>query len=232
MSPTKVASISVLVCVLMASAVHADSRQDRERRRGRDARVAVDRRAVVRSPVVARRGGARPVVRPVVRVAPFRPQLGYRPMYRPGLGVGIYIGSPYRYRYPTYSRRSYAAPYPSPYAYGYPSPAYTTDIYAGLPQDALYGGVRLDVTPRDAAVYVDGYYAGIVDDFDGALQRVALEPGPHHFEIEAPGLETLAFDVNVRPNQTVRYRGDMLRLCRSWPRAGFRLWALDFGPVA
>ncbi len=80
------------------------------------------------------------------------------------------------------------------------------------PPGATYGGVQLEVNQPDAAVYVDGYYAGIVDDFDGAWQRVALEPGPHRFEIVAPGLETLVFEVNVRPNETVRYRGDMLRM--------------------
>jgi hypothetical protein len=87
-----------------------------------------------------------------------------------------------------------------------------TDVYAVPPVGALYGGVRLDVTPRDAAVHVDGYYAGIVDDFDGALQRVALEPGPHRFEITADGHDSLVFEVNVRPNQTIRYHGDMLRI--------------------
>jgi hypothetical protein len=70
----------------------------------------------------------------------------------------------------------------------------------------------LDVTPRDAAVHVDGYYAGIVDDFDGSLQRLALEPGPHRVEIVAPGYESIVFEVNVRPYQTVQYRGDMRRI--------------------
>ena len=99
----------------------------------------------------------------------------------------------------------------SPYAYGYSYPSHT-DIYAVPPVGALYGGVRLDVTPRDAAVHVDGYYAGSVDDFDGALQRIALEPGPHRFEIVAPGYEPIAFEVIVRPNQTIRYHGNMQRI--------------------
>jgi hypothetical protein len=142
-------------------------------------------------------------------------------VYRPGIGFGIYIGAPYWHSYVAYGRPYYARPYAYPYgAYGYPAPypypyppAYAypshTGIYAIPPANASYGGVRLEVTPRDAAVYVDGYYAGIVEDFDGAWERVALEPGPHRFEIVAPGLDTLTFEVNVRPNEVIRYRDDM-----------------------
>jgi len=150
--------------------------------------------------------------------ARFGPALRYGPVHRPGLSVGIYVGSPYRYRSRYAQRYAYpypysypyayrpAYPYPHPYAYSYPAPA---TVYAVPPPGALYGGVRLQVTPNDAMVYVDGYYAGTVDDFDGSLQRVALEPGPHHFEIQAPGYATIAFDVNVRPDETIRYRADM-----------------------
>jgi hypothetical protein len=140
-------------------------------------------------------------------------------VYRPGIGFGIYIGSPYAHGYVSYGYPYYPRPYPYWYgAYGYAAPfpyptPYLYPLYGGIyavpPPGASYGGVRLEVAPRDAAVYVDGYYAGIVDDFDGAWQRVALEPGAHRFEIVAPGLETLSFEVNVRPYETVRYRGQM-----------------------
>ena len=206
----KAAIISVVVCLAVASAADADQRRGRGRSRDRGGRVVVQPRVVVRPPVAVARRHAYPRGR-----APFGARLAYRPVYRPGLGIGIYIGSPHRYSRRVYSRPYYATPYPYSYGYGYNSPyAYPSyrGIYAAPPPDALYGGVRLDVTPRDAAVYVDGYSAGIVDDFDGAWQRVALEPGPHRFEIVAPGFETLVFEVNVRPSQTVRYRGDMLRM--------------------
>lgn len=56
--------------------------------------------------------------------------------------------------------------------------------YAGYPPYGLYGveptgGLRLQVSPRDTEVFVDGYYAGIVDDFDGFFQRLHLQPGAH-----------------------------------------------------
>lgn len=223
---TRIAIASVVMCLAAAGVAQADQEGRRGRGRGRDGRVAVQRRAVVRPPI-----GVRRHVYPR-RVTPYGygARLAYRPVYRPGLGIGIYIGSPYRYAYPAYGRRYYVRPYPyygygyatphpyaapypyaTPYPYAYPPPSHA-GIHAVPPAGALYGGVRLEVSPPDASVYVDGYYAGIVDDFDGAWQRVALEPGPHRFEIVAPGLETLTFEVNVQPNQTVRYRGDMMRV--------------------
>ena len=65
------------------------------------------------------------------------------------------------------------------------------------------------VRPRGAAVYVDGYYAGIVDDFDGVFQRLTLDVGPHKIEIEANGFEPQVFDVYVDPSRTVDLHGDL-----------------------
>ena len=38
-----------------------------------------------------------------------------------------------------------------------------------------YGGVRIQGAPHNAEVYVDGNYAGVVDDYDGTFQRLDLE---------------------------------------------------------
>jgi len=114
--------------------------------------------------------------------------------YGPGPGLSVYfgIGSGYRYGAP-YSGRVYG--------YAVPSTAYGVQRY--------YGDVRLEVRPREAAVYVDGYYAGIVDDFDGVFQRLTLEAGRHRIEIELPGFETRAFDVAVDPTRTVEVHEEL-----------------------
>ena len=39
--------------------------------------------------------------------------------------------------------------------------------------------IRLQVKPRDAEVFVDGYIVGIVDDYDGSFQQLPLAPGEH-----------------------------------------------------
>jgi hypothetical protein len=74
------------------------------------------------------------------------------------------------------------------------------------------GGLRLRVSPRSAEVHVDGYFAGTVDDFDGAKQKLKLPPGPHRVEIKADGYETLAFDVLVVEDEVTTYKGDLARL--------------------
>ncbi|MBS1818191.1 MAG: PEGA domain-containing protein [Acidobacteria bacterium] len=97
--------------------------------------------------------------------------------------------------------------YGSPWSgrvYGYRAPySYGARIY--------YGDVRLLVQPRDAAVYVDGYYAGIVDNFDGVFQRLTLEVGPHTIELDAPGLEPRFYDIYVDPARTTTIHDDLFR---------------------
>jgi hypothetical protein len=58
-------------------------------------------------------------------------------------------------------------------------------------------------------VFVDGYYVGIVDDFDGVFQHVNLEAGEHRIEVRAPGYdEAISFDVYVQPGRTITLRAD------------------------
>jgi hypothetical protein len=77
-----------------------------------------------------------------------------------------------------------------------------------VPETAT-GDVRLDVSPKDAAVYVDGYYAGIVDDFNGVFHHLTLTAGPHAIELRKTGLETLTVEMFVQPGQTITYRATM-----------------------
>jgi hypothetical protein len=69
--------------------------------------------------------------------------------------------------------------------------------------------VRLRIRPRHAQVFVDGYYAGLVDDFDGTFQQLRLEPGGHRIEVRLPGFEDLALDIHVQPSRTINIREDL-----------------------
>ena len=73
----------------------------------------------------------------------------------------------------TISASTSGIPYPG---FGYPPGVYNDPAVA----------IRLQVTPRDASVYVDGYAAGVVDDYDGVFQRLRLVPGPHEIVIYHP----------------------------------------------
>jgi len=99
--------------------------------------------------------------------------------------------------------------YYNPYAWA-PVATIQYDGYAyGYGNGSAAGELRLQVRPRDAEVYVDGYYAGMVDEFDGTYQGLRLEEGEYHIEIVAPGYETIAFDVRIQPGRKINYRGDM-----------------------
>ena len=63
--------------------------------------------------------------------------------------------------------------------------------------------VRVEAKPREAAVYVDGFYAGIVDDFDGFFQRLPLTPGEHEVVLFLPGYRTLRQSLYLRPGSTM-----------------------------
>jgi PEGA domain len=114
---------------------------------------------------------------------------GFYPWAYGGLGFGGYYG--------------YYGGYEDPWFGGYSS--YSSSAAAD-------GALRIKVKPREASVYVDGYFAGQVDDFDGVFQRLHLGPGPHRIEIREPKYETLSFDVQIDPDHTVTYRGELQKI--------------------
>lgn len=120
----------------------------------------------------------------------------YHPYGYGAFGLGYFYYNPYTWGPHYYSSYDYSRPHYSSRSFGFDT-----------------GELRLRVDgPRNAQVYVDGYYAGLVDDFDGVFQTLKLESGPHRIEIIAPGYETLAFDVRINPGQRITYRGDLRRL--------------------
>lgn len=151
---------------------------------------------------------------------PYYPNYGHPYYGYPYYGHGYYGGYPY-YGYPYYGYPYYGYPgWGFSLYYGYPYygfsvgvgyggyPGYGYGGYAVYPGPAAnpYGGVRIAVPQRNAEVYVDGYYAGVVNDFDGTFQQVNLEPGPHRIEVRAAGFEPTNFSVQVTPGHTVTYR--------------------------
>jgi hypothetical protein len=146
----------------------------------------------------------------IVGRVPYRP---YYYSYRPGIRLGLYggYGYPYDYGY-------YGYPYAYGYPYGYSTFGYGYGGYYPPPPVGYisprggydgYGGVRIKGADRNAQVFADGYYVGIVDDFDGTFQHLNLEGGAHRIEIRSPNAPPIAFDVNVQPGQTITYHADI-----------------------
>jgi hypothetical protein len=57
--------------------------------------------------------------------------------------------------------------------------------------------------PREAEVFIDGYFVGRVDDFDGWAQRLHVEPGEHELAVYLEGHRTYRQNVLFRPGATL-----------------------------
>src|SRR5690349_9969801 len=88
--------------------------------------------------------------------------------------------------------------YPGAYAY----PAYGRPV----------GEVKTSVTPKEAEVFVDGYYAGKASDFDGVFSRLHVRPGGHQIALYLDGFQTVFRDIYVRPDSTFKMNETMSHL--------------------
>jgi hypothetical protein len=87
----------------------------------------------------------------------------YHPFFYAPFYWGWHPPYPFYPAYPFY-------PYPAAYWYG-----------------PRFASARIQVTPKQAEVYIDGYYVGQVDDFDGVFQRLDVPPGEHEIEVYLQG---------------------------------------------
>jgi hypothetical protein len=133
---------------------------------------------------------------------PYRAWYGGYPLYPAygfGVGFGFAYGYPYAYPYGYYGYPGYV-PY-GPYPYYYDSSA----------------SLRLQVSPRETQVFVDGYYAGIVDNFDGTFQRLNLEPGEHEVQLYLPGHRPMVQQLYLQPGKTTNIKRAMEPLAPGEP---------------
>lgn len=126
------------------------------------------------------------------------------------LGGTYYFGWPYYYydpyRYSWYDRYGYYSPYYYSGYYGYGPYSYRSSRYP-----YRIGSVRVLVDPPKTRVYVDGYYAGIVDDFDGLFQRLNLSSGRHEITLKLEGYRSHRIRIYVPLDQTIKIHHDMVR---------------------
>lgn len=106
--------------------------------------------------------------------------------------VGGYFYDPFFGPYPWWPRTAY------PYGY--------------FPIFDNSADVRVQAKPKDVQVFVDGFYAGIGDDFDGAFQRLTLPPGGHTIVLYLDGYRTVRHNLYLRPGSTTRIHDQMERL--------------------
>jgi hypothetical protein len=103
--------------------------------------------------------------------------------------VVVVAGSPY-YAYPYWAR----------------DPWFQWRRYAPYGLRDASASVRIDAEPREAQVFIDGYYAGRVDQFDGVFQRLRVEPGGRTLTLFLEGYQTEEQHLYLRPGTDQRIR--------------------------
>ena len=142
-----------------------------------------------------------------VRVA--GPRVGAAVRVGPRVGAAVVVRGgpvrPYRYYDPFYDPFWYGGYY-RPFYWG-PVVPYGSAYYGNAYYDDA--SLRIQVTPKQTEVYVDGYYAGTVDDFDGVFQRLHLESGSHDLTLYLDGFKAVHQRIYVQPTSTFRVRYTM-----------------------
>ncbi len=115
--------------------------------------------------------------------------------------VFVGVGSPWGWGGPFYS------PFFWPW-WGYPSFGWGPAWFYGAAFDPT-SEVRLQITPKQAEVYVNGFLAGTVDDFDGTFQRLRLAPGEHELVFYLEGYRTVRQKVLLTAGADFRIRHTM-----------------------
>jgi PEGA domain len=74
---------------------------------------------------------------------------------------------------------------------------------------AVTGEIKLEVTPERAAVFVDGHFAGTVNQFRGAGRAMLIAPGNHHIKIDLVGYQPFETDVTLLAKQKITVKTDL-----------------------
>ena len=138
------------------------------------------------------RPGSGPVARPTApppaprQAAPHPPRTSGTVVF-----IGGYYYDPFFGPYPWWPRVAY------PYWY--------------VPRYDHRAQVRVKATPEEAAVYVDGFYAGIVEDFDGIFERLPVTPGGHEITLYLDGYVTARWRLYLQPGSDLTLRATLER---------------------
>ena len=71
--------------------------------------------------------------------------------------------------------------------------------------------IRFDVSPPDAAVYVDDRFAGSARELDGLSAGLAVSPGQHRITVTCPGYREATLRVDAAGNREAKARIELKR---------------------
>ncbi len=132
-----------------------------------------------------------------------QPYFTFRPRFSLGFGIQVGYGVAYPFRYYDpfgfYNFRIGVLP-----GFGAAYDRYGLSVY----YDRV-GGVSFDIAPFDAAIFIDGEYVGLADDFSPGQMPLTLAAGRHHIDLRAQGFMDVSFDLTVVAGQVIPYQGTM-----------------------
>lgn len=74
------------------------------------------------------------------------------------------------------------------------------------------GRLILEVEPKDAQVFADGYYVGTSEDFDAGRGGGVLDAGIHRLDVSATGYDPVTVDLKITAGQSLTYRAALQSL--------------------
>jgi len=70
--------------------------------------------------------------------------------------------------------------------------------------------IKLQVTPENAAVFLDDGFVGTVHEFSGLGRGMLVNPGKHRVKIALPGYQAFDTEVNLLPHQKIAIKTNLV----------------------
>jgi hypothetical protein len=125
-----------------------------------------------------------------------QPYYTFRPRFTLGFGIQVGYGVAYPFRYY------------DPYAF-YNFRIGVVRGYGVTDYSYRVGGLSFNIDPDDAAVFIDGEYVGVAEDFSAGQMPLTLAVGRHRVELSAQGFMPVSFDITIVPGQVIPYSGTL-----------------------
>ena len=142
----------------------------------------------------------------------------------PAVRTAVVISAGYYRHYyyrPYYYYGGYFSPFYSPFYSGFYAgwyPFYAQyPRYPGYYYGPAWASARIDVKPREAQVYLYGYFVGVVDQFDGVFQRLDVPAGEHEISVYLQGYRTYRQKTLFRPGEGYHFKAILEPLAAGAP---------------
>jgi hypothetical protein len=139
---------------------------------------------------------------PAIGISPDEPPTRSQPSSdRPPLPARpaiVFFGAPYAWGVEAWQQSAVPGVIPTA-----PAAAPPVDDAAAPP---AFGRLQLEITPRDAQVFVNDEFVGTWSDLAGALD---LPAGTHRIELRAPRYQPVSLDARIAAGRTITYRAEL-----------------------